>query len=1053
MTNIADAIRSKLNTTATYTPGEMSSAINLITTPITLQNKSITPTKLTQSVTADNGYNGLGTVTINPIPNNYIEPTGTININSNGTVDVTQYASANVSVSGQTINLQGNKTVSSSETDQTISPDSGYNGFSSITITGLGTTYVGSGISRRTSSNLSTNGATVIALPGYYSATASKAIASVTQATPTISVNSSTGLITASVIQSAGYVSAGTKSATSQMTVKAATTYTPTTVNQTIAAGTYLTGIQTIKGDSNLVAGNIKSGISIFGVAGSYSGSGGITPTGTISVTANGAYDVTNYATADVNISPNLQAKSNITPTESSQTINPDTNYDGLSSVQINAISTTYVGSGIARKTSADVMFASSGNLLDPNSTVINAYTASASGKLTSSSPDRAVIVPVAINSEYTFTWNRVALTSDSDDFSIGIFKTYPAINSIGRWVGASLATSGSVSRTFTTTNNEHYIAIKIAHNTKTDFTQTLANSTLYITNENVVSVPSGYYANGASVGIPTETKSITTNGTFTPSTGKLISSVTVNVPTGGTINNQSKTVDPSSSQISVTPDSGYTGLSEVIITAIPNDYIGSAITERTSTDVTVNGAAVTIPSGYYVSNVTKSVASGTAGTPTATKGTVSNHSISVTPSVTNTTGYIIGGAKTGTAVTVLASELVSGNKEITANGTNIDVTNYATVSVSVSSQAPTYQAKTNITPTTASQTITPDSGYDALSSVQINAIPSNYKNTSDANATAANVLSGKIAYNSSGKITGTMANNGATGGTITTQNGTYTIPAGYTSGGTVTATFAAGSTTAANISGAAFEETTGDYGFRASVQIQPGYYASATTVTKDFSTILPAPSTEGTSAQVLAGYDLYNHEGQVISGSMTNNSIGTITLDQTTTSYTIPAGYHNGTGKVQHTTVNIPDPTISVNTATGVITASGSWTRGFTTDNSYSKTYNLTVKAATTYTPTTANQTIAANTYLTGIQTIKGDSNLVAGNIKSGVSIFGVSGSYSGLNTSDADATAADINNGKTAYVNGVKITGSQVINKFYTGSSAPSSSLGNNGDIYLQE
>ena len=75
---------------------------------------------------------------------------------------------------------------------------------------------------------------------------------------------------------------------------------------------------------------------------------------------------------------------------------------------------------------------------------------------------------------------------------------------------------------------------------------------------------------------------------------------------------------------------------------------------------------------------------SGTAGTPTATKGTVSNHSVSVTPSVTNTTGYITGGTKTGTAVTVSASELASGNKAISQNGTGIDVVGYSTVSVAV---------------------------------------------------------------------------------------------------------------------------------------------------------------------------------------------------------------------------------------------------------------------------------------------------------------------------------------------------------------------------------
>ena len=74
----------------------------------------------------------------------------------------------------------------------------------------------------------------------------------------------------------------------------------------------------------------------------------------------------------------------------------------------------------------------------------------------------------------------------------------------------------------------------------------------------------------------------------------------------------------------------------------------------------------------------------GTAGTPTATKGAVNNHAISVTPSVTNTTGYITGSTKTGTAVTVSASELVSGSETKTANGT-YDVTNLASLVVNVS--------------------------------------------------------------------------------------------------------------------------------------------------------------------------------------------------------------------------------------------------------------------------------------------------------------------------------------------------------------------------------
>jgi len=99
---------------------------------------------------------------------------------------------------------------------------------------------------------------------------------------------------------------------------------------------------------------------------------------------------------------------------------------------------------------------------------------------------------------------------------------------------------------------------------------------------------------------------------------------------------------------------------------------------------LTVSGSGTyTAPTGKAYSPVT--VPAGTAGTPSATKGTVSNHSVSVTPSVTNTSGYITGSTKTGTAVTVSASELVSGDKSITANGTNIDVADYATVSVNVS--------------------------------------------------------------------------------------------------------------------------------------------------------------------------------------------------------------------------------------------------------------------------------------------------------------------------------------------------------------------------------
>lgn len=90
----------------------------------------------------------------------------------------------------------------------------------------------------------------------------------VQQATPSISV-SSAGLITASASQSGGIVTAGTQSATKQLSTQAGGTRTPGTSDTTIVhAGQYAIGDIVMKGDANLVSKNIKSGVSIFGVSG-----------------------------------------------------------------------------------------------------------------------------------------------------------------------------------------------------------------------------------------------------------------------------------------------------------------------------------------------------------------------------------------------------------------------------------------------------------------------------------------------------------------------------------------------------------------------------------------------------------------------------------------------------------------------------------------------------------------------------------------------------------------------------------------------------------------
>ena len=149
-------------------------------------------------------------------------------------------------------------------------------------------------IPTKTAADMTASGATVTAPAGYYAESASKNIASGTATTPAtsisavpvLSINTATGVITGTVSASqnitptvsAGYVSAGTAgtisvsgSDTLALTAQAAQTITPGTTAQTIAAGQYLTGTQTIAGDANLIGQNIKAGVSIFNVDGELS--------------------------------------------------------------------------------------------------------------------------------------------------------------------------------------------------------------------------------------------------------------------------------------------------------------------------------------------------------------------------------------------------------------------------------------------------------------------------------------------------------------------------------------------------------------------------------------------------------------------------------------------------------------------------------------------------------------------------------------------------------------------------------------------------------------
>lgn len=184
----------------------------------------------------------------------------------------------------------------------------------------------------------------------------------------------------------------------------------------------------------------------------------------------------------------------------------------------------------------------------------------------------------------------------------------------------------------------------------------------------------STYYATDMGTALPSD---VASGKVFYNTTGIQVGAMTSGTEgtptaTKGTVSNHSISVTPS-----VTNTAGMIQ---------GGTHTGTPVTVRASELVAGTILWCDDPGYWDVTNAeTFVVAEGTAGTPTATKGSVSNHTINVTPSVSNTGGWITGGTKTGTAVSVSASELVSGNLAISQNGNNIDVTNYQTVSVSVS--------------------------------------------------------------------------------------------------------------------------------------------------------------------------------------------------------------------------------------------------------------------------------------------------------------------------------------------------------------------------------
>lgn len=401
----------------------------------------------------------------------------------------------------------------------------------------------------------------------------------------------------------------------------------------------------------------------------------------------------------------------------------------------------------------------------------------------------------------------------------------------------------------------------------------------------------------------------------------------------GGNYSLQSKSITPTKKQQNVTPDNGYYGMSDVTVFPIPEAYQDVSSVTATAVDVLtgrifvtadgevtagemLNNGSVdqildaasleyTIPEGYHSGFGTVRIILETKNV------TPSKQSQTVNP----TTGRVLSEViiepipdkyQDVSGVTASPNQVLSGTKFVDSGGNlvNGEMTNNGEIqeildlenpicnipagytdggSVSVETESKT------ATPSKAQQVIEPSSGK-VLSDVTVDPIPERYQDVSGVTATAGQVLSGADFVDREGRVVnGTMPNNGEIGKTLDATEQTYNVPAGYTAGGKVKIVPETKSVTPSK-SSQNITPTAGKVLTEVQVDPIPSDY-------QDVSGVTAGP------AQVLDGSFFVDSTGALKEGTMQNKGGVNATIDGlTTTSYTVPAGYHDGSGKVSLT-------------------------------------------------------------------------------------------------------------------------------------------------------
>ena len=400
----------------------------------------------------------------------------------------------------------------------------------------------------------------------------------------------------------------------------------------------------------------------------------------------------------------------------------------------------------------------------------------------------------------------------------------------------------------------------------------------------------------------------------------------------------QGGTITPTESQQTAVAAGKYT-LGAVTVGAIPSDYVGSGIDRNDSTDLTVSGATVTAPAGYYAADATKTIGSGAL-------------------------------AASGTA----SSSVVLGN-----------------LSYDSQSEEFTSESTTSITGTATATVST--AGYVGTSATGTGSV----SGTATARIEVP-VIEGTVTITGTPKVTPVISR-------------TNTSSAGAT-----------------NVGSGSASTTAPSSGYFVSVQSA----AAANTITASPGVTTP-------------GYGTSSHNGLVGDTESVGANASEVTY------ITVPGG--SATTPSTSVTSN---PTVTIDSSTGIVTASHSASQSVTptvsagyvesgtsgtVTTSGSGTLALTTQAATTYNTSSSDQTIAAEKYLTGAQTIKAvqTSNISAANIKYGVNakvgdansagrIADVTGTFTGSNTVSSGqtaATASQILTGYSAWVDGIEVQG----------------------------